>query len=67
MTGMPLLNALLFASLGVAVFVVALAIAIRLSPLDFWKQIVTERNTAVAIFAAAVALGLAWIIAAAMH
>jgi uncharacterized membrane protein YjfL (UPF0719 family) len=32
-----------------------------------WKQVVEERNTAAAILAGAVALGLCWIIAAAMH
>ena len=67
MTGSPFLNALLFAALGVVSFLIAITIFIAIAPFDVWKQIVDERNTAAAIFAAAVALGLCWIIAAVMH
>jgi uncharacterized membrane protein YjfL (UPF0719 family) len=49
------------------VFVVAFAIMVRLAPFDLWKEIVHEHNVAAAILAAAVALGLCWIIAATMH
>jgi putative membrane protein len=67
MTDFPPLNALFFAGLGIATFLGASAIAIKLLPFDLWKQVVEERNTAAAIVAGAVALGLCWIIAAAMH
>ena len=67
MTDFPLLNALIFAALGVAAFFAALAVASKLAPFDVWKQIVEERNSAAAIVVGAVALGLCWIIAAAMH
>jgi putative membrane protein len=67
MTDIPVLNALLFAGLGAVVFVIAFAIVVRVAPFDLWKEIVQERNVAAAIFAGAVALGLCWIIAAAMH
>jgi uncharacterized membrane protein YjfL (UPF0719 family) len=67
MTEFPILNALIFSGLGILVFVVAAAIVARLAPFDLWKQIVEERNVAVAILAAAVILGLCWIIAATMH
>ena len=67
MTDVPLLNALIFAALGIAVFIGAFAFLAKLAPFDLWKQIVEERNVAVAILAGAVALGLCWIIAAAMH
>ena len=67
MTEFPALNALVFAALGVLVFVIALAIVAKLAPFHVWKEIVVERNVAAAIFAGAVALGLCWIIAAAMH
>ena len=62
MTDVPLLNALLFAALGIVVYTVALAVMVKLPPFDLWKQIVTERNVAAGIVAGAVALGLAWII-----
>jgi uncharacterized membrane protein YjfL (UPF0719 family) len=67
MSEFPVLNALVFAGLGVLVFVVALAILAKLAPFHVWKEIVEERNVAAAILAGAVALGLCWIIAAAMH
>ena len=38
MTGFPLVNALIFAALGVLAFVVAFAIVVRLAPLDLWKE-----------------------------
>jgi len=67
MTEFPILNALIFAALGVLVFVIAFSLVIRLAPVDLWKEIKQERNVAAAILAGAVALGLCWIIAATMH
>jgi putative membrane protein len=67
MTDLPILNALIFATLGIIVFGVAFSIVSRLFPFDLWKQIVEEKNVAAAIVAGAVALGLCWIIAATMH
>lgn len=67
MTSIPLLNGLIFAVLGLVVFAVAFAILAKAAPFDLWKEIVQERNVAVAILAGAVALGMAWIIAATLH
>jgi putative membrane protein len=67
MTEHPLINAVLFASLGIAVFAVAAAILVRLTPIRLWKELVEEGNMAVAIFAGAVAIAICLIIAAAMH
>jgi len=67
MTESGFLNAILYTALGVAAFVVAFAILIKLAPFQLWKEIVQERNMAVAVLAGAVALGLCWIIAATMH
>ena len=67
MTDSATFNALIFAALGIVVFVVAFAILARLAPFDLWKEIVHEHNVAAAILAGAIALGLCWIIAATMH
>jgi putative membrane protein len=67
MTDFPLLNGVIFAGLGILVFVLAFALVVRLAPLNLWKEIGQERNVAAAILAGAVALGLCWIIAATMH
>jgi putative membrane protein len=67
MTEYPILNALIFAGLGVLAFVAAFSLVVKLAPVDLWKEIKQERNVAAAILAAAVALSIGWIIAAAMH
>ena len=67
MTDIPVLNGLIFAALGIVVFVIAFSLVIKLAPLDLWKQIAEERNVAAAILAGAVALGICWIIAATLH
>lgn len=67
MTDIPALNGLIFATLGIVVFFVAFAVASKLARFDVWKEVAQERNVAAAILAGAVALGLCWIIAAAMH
>jgi uncharacterized membrane protein YjfL (UPF0719 family) len=67
LTEHPLLNAVLFASLGIAVFAAAAAILLRVTPFKLWHELVEERNVAVAIFAGAAAIGICMIIAAAMH
>jgi len=67
MTDIPVLNGLIFAALGIVVFIIAFSLLIRLPPVDLWKEIVQERNVAAAILAGAAALGICWIIAATMH
>lgn len=67
MTEHPLLNAVVFAALGVAVFTIAAAILLKLTPVKLWSEIVDQHNVAAAVFAGAVAIAIALIIAAAMH
>jgi uncharacterized membrane protein YjfL (UPF0719 family) len=67
MTDIPVLNGLIFAALGIVVFVIAFSLLVRLAPIDLWKEIAQERNVAAAILAGAAALGICWIIAATMH
>jgi putative membrane protein len=67
LTEHPLVNAVIFAFLGIAVFAVAYAILLKLTPLNLWRELTGERNVAVAIFAGAAAIGICLIIAAAMH
>jgi poly-gamma-glutamate capsule biosynthesis protein CapA/YwtB (metallophosphatase superfamily) len=67
MTGSPILNAILFTCLGLLAFAIALAAAARAAAFDVRKAIVEERNIAAAIVAAAVTLGIAWVVASTMH
>lgn len=62
-----LLNSFIYALLGVVVFIVSFIIVDKLTPYDLWKQLVEEKNTALAIVVAAAALGICVIIAAAIH
>jgi len=59
--------ALLFALLGITVFLVAFVVIDRLTPYALWKEIIEKHNTALAILIGAVALGMSIIVAAAIH
>lgn len=62
-----LLATLLYAGIGLAIFVVGFWMWDRLTPVNLWRQICEEKNVALAIFAGSIALSLAIIIAAAIH
>jgi putative membrane protein len=61
------LAAVIFAALGIVTFLVAFVIVDRLTPYDLWKEIIEEQNSALAILIGLAALGIALIIAAAIH
>jgi putative membrane protein len=62
-----LLNTLLYAGIGIVTFVVGFIILDLLTPGKLWEEINDKQNRAVATFAGAVAIGLAIIVAAAIH
>jgi putative membrane protein len=67
-TTLPLLlNTLLYAGLGIVVFVVGFIILDLLTPGKLWEEIREKQNRAVATFAAGAAIGLGIIVAAAIH
>ena len=59
--------AVVFAVLGIAVFLAAFFVVDRITPYALWKEIVDEHNSALAILIGLVALGISIIIAAAIH
>lgn len=61
------LNALVYAVLGIVIFVVSFAIIDKLTPYALWKEIVEEKNTALAILIGAMSIGMCIIIASAVH
>jgi putative membrane protein len=61
------LNALVFAIIGIVLLVVGFITWDKITPYDLWKEIVEKQNVALAIFAGFMALGIAVIIAAAVH
>ena len=62
-----LLATLLYAGIGLVIFVLGFWLWDRLTPVNLWRQICEEKNVALAIFAGSIALSLAIIIAAAIH
>jgi len=62
-----LLNALIFAALGIVIFISAFAIVDKLTPYALWKEIVEDHNVALAIMVGAMSIGMCIIIAAAVH
>ena len=62
-----LLAAVLFALLGIVIFVIAFVVVDKLTPGDLWHDIIRDRNTAVAIVMAGISIGLSIILAAAIH
>lgn len=62
-----LINSLIYSVIGVALFWVSFIIIDKVTPYDLWGEIVERKNIALAIVAAAMCLGVAIIVAAAIH
>lgn len=65
--GANFVAALVFALLGVLLFVIGFIIFDRLTPGNLWKELLEDQNTALAILLAGLAIAVAIIIAAAIH
>jgi uncharacterized membrane protein YjfL (UPF0719 family) len=62
-----LLNAVVFALLGIVLFILAFVVLDKITPFSLWKEIIEDQNTALAILLGAMSIGLCIIIAAAVH
>ena len=62
-----LINACVYALLGILIFIGAFALVDKLTPYALWKEIVEDKNTALAILVGFMSLGMCIIIAAAVH
>ncbi len=62
-----ILNALIYATLGILIFIGAFALVDKLTPYALWKEIVEDHNVALAIMIGAMSIGVCVIIAAAIH
>lgn len=60
------LTAVIFAALGIALFIIAFWLWDRATPYSLWKEIIEEKNTALAIVVGAMSIGLCLIIAVAI-
>jgi uncharacterized membrane protein YjfL (UPF0719 family) len=62
-----LLNAIVYALLGILIFVVVFFLIDRLTPYHLWKEIVEDKNIALAVLVGAMSVGMCIIIAMAIH
>jgi putative membrane protein len=60
-------NSLVYTILGVVVFWLAFVVVDKITPYDLWKELMEEKNVALAIVVGAMCLGIAIIVAAAIH
>ena len=65
--GAPMVAALVYAAIGLVIFGVAFVVVDRLTPYHLWKEIVDEKNSALAIVVGAMAIGISIIISAAIR
>ena len=61
------LAATVFALLGIVIFVLTFVIVDRVTPYSLWKEIVEEKNVALAVLLGAASIGICVIIASAVH
>lgn len=61
------LNTVIYTIFGVVVFALAFFAMVKLSPFSIRKELEADHNVAIAVLMASVILGLAIIIAAALH
>jgi uncharacterized membrane protein YjfL (UPF0719 family) len=62
-----LLNALIYALLGILIFALVFVLIDKMTPYHLWREIVDDKNIALAILIGAISLGMCIIIAAAVH
>jgi putative membrane protein len=62
-----LANALVYSVLGILIFVLAFLLIDKMTPYHLWKEIVEDKNVALAILIGALSIGMCIIIAAAVH
>jgi uncharacterized membrane protein YjfL (UPF0719 family) len=60
-------GSIVYALVGVGVFWISFIVIDKLTPYDLWGEIVEKKNLALAVVVAAMCLGIAIIVAAAIH
>ena len=60
-------NSLVYTILGVGIFWLAFVVIDKITPYDLWKELVEEKNVALAIVVGSMCVAIAIIVAAAIH
>lgn len=61
------IGSIVYAMVGVLVFLICFLIVDKLTPYQLWHQIVSEKNVALAIVVGSIAIAIGLIVAAAIH
>lgn len=62
-----LIGSLVYSILGVIMVVITFIVIDKLTPYDLWKELIEQRNQPLATVVAAFVIGIAIIVAAAIH
>jgi putative membrane protein len=62
-----ILSSIIYSGIGIVILVVSFWIIEKITPENLWKEILVNKNTALAIVAAAFMIAIAIIIASAIH
>ena len=62
-----LLNAVVYSLLGIVIFVIVFYLIDRMTPYQLWREIVEDKNVALAILVGAMSIGMCMIIATAIR
>ncbi len=62
-----LIAALVYAALGILIFIFAFVLLDRLTPGSLWKEIIEEHNVALAVMVGGISIGISIVIAAAIY
>lgn len=63
----PILASIVFSLIGIAILVITFWIIEKITPENLWKEIIHNKNNALAIMAGAFMIAIAMIISAALH
>ena len=63
----PVVNSIVFSLIGVLIYVVGFIVLDKVTPYHLWREINEKQNVALAILVGSIAIGLALIVAAAIH
>jgi putative membrane protein len=64
---MNLVNAILYSGIGLVLFTFGFWTFDRITPYHLWREIIEQKNIALAIVVGAISIGICHIIAAAIH
>jgi putative membrane protein len=63
----PLIGSVVYSLIGIAILIITFVVVEKITPENLWKEIVHNKNTALALMAGAFMIAMAIIISAAIH